>query len=133
MNGRSESRSKISKGRPTVVINQQPENQTVFRGNVIKPGNNLYSDITSYGKKIKIISDSIPIGIRMREYNKWLESGTASIVSFPGATTKRLLHYSLPTLKEENPKVVVIHVGLIIYHLKKEKCYQSTLMKSPTI
>ena len=111
MNGRSESRSEISKGRPTVVINQHPENQTVFRGNVIKPGNSSYSDITSYGKKIKIISDSIPKGIRMREFNQWLGSGTASIVSFPGATTKRLLHYSLPTLKEENPEVVVIHVG----------------------
>ena len=47
----------------------------------------------------------------MREFNQWLGSGTASIVSFPGATTKRLLHYSLPTLKEENPEVVVIHVG----------------------
>ena len=47
----------------------------------------------------------------MREFNQWLGSGTASIVSFPGATTKRLVHYSLPTLKEENPEVVIIHVG----------------------
>ena len=47
----------------------------------------------------------------MREFNQWFGSGTASIVTFPGATTKRLLHYSLPTLKEENPEVVIIHVG----------------------
>ena len=47
----------------------------------------------------------------MREFNQWLGSGTASIVTFPGATTKRLLHYSLPTLKEENHEVVIVHVG----------------------
>ena len=56
----------------TVVINQHTENQIVFRGNVIKPGNSSYSDVTSDGKKINVISYSIPKG--MREFNQWLES-----------------------------------------------------------
>ena len=32
--------------------------------------------------------------------------------SFPGATIKQLHHYSLPTLQDEKPKVVIIHVGI---------------------
>ena len=32
--------------------------------------------------------------------------------SFPGATIKQLHHYSLPTLQDEKPEVVIIHVGI---------------------
>ena len=33
------------------------------------------------------------------------------IKAFQGATAKRLHHYILPTLEEENPDIVILHVG----------------------
>ena len=47
----------------------------------------------------------------MYAFNKYIESGRASFVTFPGATDKRLLHYCLPTLADEKPEVFVIHAG----------------------
>ena len=63
--------TKPSKGRPSVVINQHPENKILF-GNIVRPGNSSYSDITRYGKNIKIICGSIPKGLRMYEFNKYI-------------------------------------------------------------
>ena len=119
--------TKASKGRPSVVVNQHPENQTVF-GNIVRPGNSSYSDITRYGKNIKIICDSIPKGLRMYEFNKYVESGRASIATFPGATAKRLLHYCLPTLADEKPEVVVIHVGCNDLSTKRGEALNQTVV-----
>ena len=98
------------KRRSSVVINQHPENQHDFR-KIVRPGNSSYSDVTRHGKNIKIISDSIPKGLRMYEFNRYIKSGKASIITFPGATAKRLSHYCLPTLIDDKPEVVVIHAG----------------------
>ena len=56
-------------GRPEVVINQYPENQTVYPRKRIVPGKNSYSEILFNSKtnshNIQIFSDSIPKGIRI--------------------------------------------------------------------
>ena len=64
-----------------------------------------------YGRKISIFSDSILKGTRAQEFNDNIESGKASFKRFSGATSKQLNHYTLPTLIEESPNTVVIHVG----------------------
>ena len=70
-----------------------------------------YNDISRVGKNINILSDSIPRGLRMREFNSFVNSGKADLKAFPGATASRLHHYILPTLEEDKPDVVIIHVG----------------------
>ena len=56
-------------GRPEVVINQYPENQTVYPRKRIVPGKNSYSETLFNSKtnnhNIQIFSDSIPKGIRI--------------------------------------------------------------------
>ena len=89
-----------------VVINNHPENQHNFR--------NIPRDVAANHreeKNIKIISDSIPRGLKMREFNSYIKGGRAHIKAFQGATAKRLHHYILPTLEEENPDIVILHVG----------------------
>ena len=78
------------------MINNHPENQHNFR--------NISRDVAANHreeKNIVIISDSIPRGLKMRKFNSYLKGGMA----------KRLHHYILPTLEEENPDIVILHVG----------------------
>ena len=97
--------------RPMTVTNKRPENQHVFTRNTTVPGNSTYSEITKHGRKTIILSDSIPKGIRMREFNKHLNGSKAHIKAFPGATAKQLDYYSKPTLVEDAPDCLIIHVG----------------------
>ena len=48
-------------------------------------------------KQIYIFSDSIPCGIRLREFNYWHHKGYAQLKSFPGGTSKELFCYAEPT------------------------------------
>ena len=56
-------------GRPEVVVNQYPENQTVYPRKRIVPGKNSYSETLFNSKtnshNIQIFSDGIPKGIRI--------------------------------------------------------------------
>ena len=47
-----------------------------------------------------MFSDSIPKGIGIREFNRYITNATARLKSFPGATTKQLTHYVVPTFQE---------------------------------
>ena len=44
-------------------------------------------------RKVIIFEDSIPQGIRIHEFNSLVKKGYAKMNSFPGATSKELLHY----------------------------------------
>lgn len=100
------------KKRSSIVINQFPENdQKVFRQPNIIPGNASYSNMTSQGRKILILSDSILGRIQMKKLNNDIKYGKAYRKYFPGATPTEMLHYSLPTLEKDQPDVVVIHTG----------------------
>ena len=83
-----------SPGRPEVVINQYLENQTVYPCTV--PGTNSYSEILGNSQtkshNIKIFSDSIPKGIRIKLMNQQIKNGNARMHSFPGATS-HLINY----------------------------------------
>ena len=47
----------------------------------------------------------------MNAFNKELRSGTAIKRFFPGVTASQLKHYIQPHLFEDNPDIVIIHVG----------------------
>ena len=102
-------------GRPEVVINQSPENQTVYPRKRIVLGTNSYSESLgnsqTNSRNIKIFSDSIPKGIRIKQMNRQIKNGNARIHSFPGATSDQLLHY-LDVNLEKYTDTVVIHIGI---------------------
>ena len=98
---------------------------TVFKSSPLKntrwpnPVINPYPDRERYTKdnsnnslKIRIISDSIPKGIHVKEFNRYIHAGNARFKSFPGASISNLNHYISPTLVEEKPDIVIIHVGI---------------------
>ena len=63
-------------------------------------------------KNVIIFSDSIPRGIRIHEFNSLVQKGYAKMKSFPGATSKELLHYMDPTLKDGIYNTAIIDVGV---------------------
>ena len=50
----------------------------------------------------------------MRKFNQCTD-GVARLKSFPGAISKELAHYVVPTLKEESFHTALIHVGSMIF------------------
>ena len=90
--------------RPNPVINQHPEREQYFKKD---DSSNLSSR-----KKIRTLADSIPNGIRVREFNKFISDGYARFKCFPGASVSHLNYYSNPTLEDDSPDLVVIHAGI---------------------
>ena len=60
---------------------------------------------------IKIFTDSIPKGIKVKELNEQIRHEHARVHSFPGATSKQLLHY-LDVNIEDSTDTVLIHIGV---------------------
>ena len=106
-NSRHVFKQNVVKKRPNPVINMYPERERVL-SNKVGSNSRIKND-----KKIRIISDSIPKGIRIKEFNRYVKNGSARIKSFPGTTIQQLNnYYSIPTLKEEKPEIVILHVGI---------------------
>ena len=111
------SKSTVNK-RPGVVINKYPENQHIFgKVNInAKRAHETYTDaahgnIKKDTRKIIMFTDSIPRAIWKRKFNQCTD-GVARLKSFPGAISKELEHYVVPTLKEESFHTALIHVGI---------------------
>ena len=102
--------------RGQVAPNQHPENQHAFPRPKNVPGNYSYANATSGNTqtknkdKIIVFGDSILKGIKIATFNQLLLNGEAKFQFFPGANSRKLLHYIYPTLEEENFKSAVIHV-----------------------
>ena len=109
-------RSRVNQGatnsvtrRPQVVVNQFPENQDVYFKPSVAPGNRSYAKTVQSLRKVIIFGDSIPRGIRIHEFNSLVR---AMLKSFPRASSKELLHYVDPTLKDGIYNTAIIHVGV---------------------
>ena len=99
--------------RPVVITNNFPESQNEFRRKTIIPGKKSHSDIVSSefykNKNIVVFSNSIGsfiCGIRSNFH------GGASLKHFPEATSKDLINYINPTLKEDKFDTTVILIGI---------------------
>ena len=66
-----------------------------------------------------MFSGSIPKGMRIREFNRYITNATARLESFPGATSIELKHYVIPVLQEESFNSALIHIG--IYDVLKDQ------------
>ena len=101
--------------RPSFIPNHHEENQQDFRKS--KQPSKTYSEAVNSEncrakKKTIIFTDSIPKGIRMREFNYFIKNGTAQMKCFPRATSKDLNYYVIPTLENNSYEQVLIHVGI---------------------
>ena len=102
------------KRRPPVVVNQNLENQSVFAKKRTVPRESLSSEAVKSkpnNQNIKIFSESIGKGIRIRQLNQFVKSGNAIIHSFPGANSKQLLHY-LDVNLDNKTDTVILHIGV---------------------
>ena len=76
------------------------------------PGNSSYATVSKFGKKIFMADDSHVKRIKRIDFNKELRSGKAFFRSFSGgANSKQVDHYIIPTLVDDKPDVVLLHVG----------------------
>ena len=114
------SKSKVKK-RPEVVLNKYPENQRIFAKENINAKRRqetftdaVHGNIKNYTRKIIMFTDSIPSDFWMRKFNQCTD-GVARLKRFPGAISKELEHYVVPTLKEESFHTALIHVGSMIF------------------
>ena len=94
--------------RPSVVVNNHPENQHTYG----RKSSASESKFSKRKKQIVIFSDSIPRGIRLREFNYWLHKGYAQLKSFPGGTSTELLYCGEPVLKNKKLDDALLHVGV---------------------
>ena len=78
---------------------------------VTVPGNRSYSSAKKYGKKICVVGDSHIRRIKRNLLNNSLCEGKAHLNGFSGVNIKRLDHFITPTLVEDRPDVVIIHIG----------------------
>ena len=96
--------------RPQVVINHEPENDNPHWRRTV-PGNNTFAGAVQNGRKIALFSDSICNRMNYAELNRKLRCRITK-KTFPGATTHDLSEfYMLPTLKNNTPDTVIIHIG----------------------
>ena len=64
-----------------------------------------------YSENIRIFSDSIAKGIKIKQFNHFVKTGDARIHSFPGATSRQLLHYVGVNL-DSTTDTVILHIGI---------------------
>ena len=78
----------------------------------IVPGNRSYAETTTYGRKVLFIGDSHVNRINRRKLNYSFSKRAKCILKpFRGAKIEDLEHYIIPNLQQQNPDIVVIHVG----------------------
>ena len=90
------------------ITNNQYEEPLLQRKVRIVPGRITYLEATKFGKKICVIGDSHLNRIKRNIFQKSVNGGKTYFV-FRGPTFKRLNHYILPTLHEDQP-VVLLHI-----------------------
>ena len=97
--------------RPQVAITEKYINTQREPPRKVLPGNRSYASTTKYGKKICVVGDSHISRIKKNLFNNSVRNGKAYLSSFRGANIKRLNHFITPTLAEDRPDIVIIHVG----------------------
>ena len=93
------------------ITNNQYEESLVQRKARIVPGRRTYVEATKFGKKICVVGDSHLNRIKRNIFQKSVNGGKTYFNVFRGATSKRLNHYFQPTLHEDQPDVVLLHIG----------------------
>ena len=109
--GRNASKTSHRNKRPEVAITENYVNSQRDQYKRIVPGLRTYANATEFSKKICVIGDSHVRRIRKNVFNNSLNDGRAYLNGFSGVNVKRLDHYITPVLEEDQPDIVIIHVG----------------------
>ena len=99
------------KRRPTAVINQFPERDTL---GVSEQSKNLipgYNEAVSFGWKVYVLGTSMVKGIRRKEFNSFLKKCNTRFRPFIGATIKQMETYVKAIIQDDTPDVVILHIG----------------------
>ena len=62
--------------------------------------------------RIVIFGDNVTRRIRVRDFNRELDTGHAKIRTFPGAISKEFPHYVTPALEDGNFDIAILHFGV---------------------
>ena len=73
--------------------------------------NSSYASIATQGRKTVVLTDSHGSRIKGKELPKWIDNGIGLIRSFPGSTATYMLSYAIPTIQNDKPDQVILHVG----------------------
>ena len=103
--------TKQNKQREAYITNNQYEEPLVQMKAHIVPGRRTYLEVTKFGKKFRVIGDSHLNRIKRSIFQKSVKGGKTYFNVFRGVTSKRLNHNILPTLHEDHPDVVLLHIG----------------------
>ena len=95
----------------TNITNNQYEEPLAQRKARKVPGRSTYVEATKFGKKICVIGDSHLNRITRNIFQKSVNGGETYFNVFRGAASNRLNHFILPTLHEDQPDVVLLHIG----------------------
>ena len=86
----------------------------MFRKKQPVPGQNSYREAVKSkmnSKNIRIFSDSIAKGIRIKQFSQFVKTGNTRIHSFLGATSRQLLHYLNVNL-DNTTDTAILHIGI---------------------
>ena len=106
--------------RPRVYNNSLEYENTCPKNNLV-PGHITYAETAKSAKgsitghtqnRIVIFGDRITRRIRVRDFNRELNTGHARIRTFPSAVSKEFPHYITPTLEDGNFDAVILHFGV---------------------
>ena len=101
---------KKQKGRLFPVINKYPERDMLFQ---VRLGAVTYSEAVQQKKKVAIKCGSMPKSINLSGIKRKL--GRKTIVyrkTFPRVNSVHMNHNIIPTLLEDKPDIVIVHVGV---------------------
>ena len=84
---------------------------TLRKNQRVVPGNKTYASATKYSKKIVAIGDSHLKRIKRNLFKNSFDNAKSFIKSFGGAKTEHMKHYVIPSLKEQKPDIIAIHVS----------------------
>ena len=75
------------------------------------PWNSSYATVSKFGKKIFPVGESHVKTIKRLDFDKKLRFSKAFFRLFIGENSKQFDHYIIPTLVDNKPDVVFLHVG----------------------
>lgn len=96
-----------TKKRPQIVITEKH----LQNFKPIKPGNQNYNTAVRDGQRVLVLSDSMLLRIRKKEFNQHLNTGYATFQRYPGAKAKHLDYHVIPSLIEQAPSTLLVHGG----------------------
>ena len=101
---------KKQNGLPFSVINKYSERYMLFH---VRRGAVTYNEAVQQKKKLEIICDSMLKWINLRAIKRKLGSKTTVYRNTsPGVNSIHMNHHIIPTLLEDKPDIVIVHVGI---------------------